>query len=91
MRAVIFSLNWLDNDWWYAVPLVIAVSLVYAATRHEQIVPILRHAVRVALWIVGFMAVVLLVLVILSMQIAEKPVQPSSGNALHQPPAGGQM
>lgn len=47
---------------WYAVPLVVSVSLVCAATRHEQIVPILNHAVRFGLWIVVFMAVVMGVL-----------------------------
>jgi hypothetical protein len=45
-------------DLWYAVPAIIAVSLVYAATRHEQIRPILTHAGHVALWILGFMFVV---------------------------------
>ncbi len=44
---------------WYAVPLVVSVSLVYAATRHEHFRPILGHAVRFALWIVVFMAIVL--------------------------------
>jgi hypothetical protein len=49
-------------DLWYAVPLIVAVSLVYAATRHEQIGPILRHATRVAVWIAGFMLVVFAVI-----------------------------
>jgi hypothetical protein len=49
-------------DMWYAVPAIIAVSLVYAATRHEPIGPILIHAGRVASWIVGFMFVVFVVL-----------------------------
>lgn len=46
------------NRLWYAVPLVVSVSLVYAATRHEHFRPILAHAVRFALWIVVFMAIV---------------------------------
>jgi len=79
MHPTLLSVNWLENDWWYALPLVIAISLVYAATRHERLGPILRHALRVGMWIVGFMAVVLLVLVLLSWQIAEKPVEPASG------------
>ena len=33
-------------DLWYAFPPVIAASLVYAATRHEQMPAILRHARR---------------------------------------------
>ena len=50
------------GDLWYAVPLIVAVSLVYAGTRHEQTPLILRHAVRTAVWIVGLMAVVFAVL-----------------------------
>jgi hypothetical protein len=43
---------------WYFLPLLVSVSLVYAATRHELLQPILSHAVRFALWIVVFMGVV---------------------------------
>ncbi|MHC4405322.1 MAG: hypothetical protein ACYTG0_37220 [Planctomycetota bacterium] len=52
------------NDFWFALPLIVAVSLVYAATRHEAMEPILHHAVRVGVWIVGFMVVVLIVLLL---------------------------
>jgi len=55
-----------NNDMWYALPLVIAVSLVYSATRHEQMGPILGHAFRIGVWIVGFMAVVFAVLLLIS-------------------------
>jgi hypothetical protein len=44
---------------WYAVPLIISVSLVCAATRHEEMGPILNHAVRFGGWIVVFMMVVM--------------------------------
>lgn len=50
------------NDLWFSLPLIVAVSLVYAATRHEQIAQILLHSGRIAVWIVGFMAVVFVVL-----------------------------
>ena len=50
------------SDLWYALPLVIVISLVYAATRHEQTPAILVHALRTAVWIVGFMAVVFVLL-----------------------------
>jgi len=63
------GLNWRDGDLWYALPLIIAVSLVYAATRHERMRPILLHAGRVALWIVGFMAVVFVVLGLISWRL----------------------
>jgi len=54
------------GDFWYAVPLIIAVSLVYAATRHEQMEPILGHAVRIAAWIAGFMGIVFVVILAVS-------------------------
>ena len=43
---------------WYALPLVVAVSLVYAATRHEDMRPIFSHAARTGAWIIAFMAVI---------------------------------
>lgn len=52
-----------DNTLWYALPLVMAVSLVYAATRHERMESILPHALRVGVWIVAFMGIVLAVMV----------------------------
>lgn len=51
---------------WYAVPLITSVSLVYAATRHEEMDQILIHALRFAIWIVVFMAVVLVVIQLMS-------------------------
>jgi len=51
---------------WYAAPLIVAVSLVYAATRHEAMFPILQHAVRFGAWICSFMLLVLLVLLLLT-------------------------
>ncbi|MCE5302440.1 MAG: hypothetical protein LLF97_04950 [Planctomycetaceae bacterium] len=42
-------------DFWYILPAVAAISLVYAATRHERMRPILLHAGRVAVWILGAM------------------------------------
>lgn len=50
------------NRLWYAVPLIVTVSLVYAATRHEAMQPILRHAVSSATWMGGFIAAVMAVL-----------------------------
>ena len=57
------------NDLWYTVPLIVSVSLVYAATRHEETVPILTHSVRIAVWIVGFMAIIFAVLLLLSWRL----------------------
>lgn len=54
------------KDFWYAFPLIVAVSMVYAATRHELMGPILAHALRIGVWIVGFMLIVLVVLMTIS-------------------------
>jgi len=56
----------LTSRLWYALPLIVAVSLVYAATRHEMMGPIIRHAAHTFVWIVGFMVVVGLVLFLLT-------------------------
>jgi len=57
------------NDMWYSLPLVIAVSLVYSATRHEEVGQILTHAVRIGIWIAGFMAVIFIVLLLVSCRL----------------------
>jgi len=57
------------NDMWYALPLIIATSLVYAATRHEQMRPMLGHAVRFGVWIAGFMAIFFVVLLLVTMRL----------------------
>jgi hypothetical protein len=51
---------------WYALPLIVAISLVYGATRHELMRPILEHAVRFAAWIIGFMGVLFIVIWLVS-------------------------
>lgn len=45
------------NSLWYALPLIVVVSLVYSATRHELPAPIAVAAIRMAGWIVAFMLV----------------------------------
>lgn len=46
------------NRLWYALPLIVVISLVYGATRHELTVPILKRSLGFGSWIVGFMLVV---------------------------------
>ena len=46
----------------HAAVIILAISLVYGATRHEQMAPILYHAYRTAFWIVGFVLVIGVVL-----------------------------
>ena len=52
-----------------AVPLIVALSLVYAATRHERIGPILNHALRFGVWITGFLLVIFVILLLLSWKV----------------------
>ncbi len=54
------------NQLWFSVPLIIVISWVYAATRHEMMGPILRHAVRLGAWIFSFMACISAVLFFIS-------------------------
>jgi hypothetical protein len=63
MIPVIFAVA----QMWYALPLVVSISLVYAATRHEEAMPIMQHAVRLAIWIAAFMGLVFGVLFLLSL------------------------
>jgi hypothetical protein len=51
---------------WHAIPIILAISLVYGATRHELVGPILHNAYRTAVWIVGFMAVIFAILWVIS-------------------------
>lgn len=53
----------------FALPLVVAVSLVYAATRHELLPAIWRHALRVGAWIMGFLVVAFILLQVLSARL----------------------
>jgi hypothetical protein len=46
----------------YSAPLIDTVSLVCAATRHEDMRQILIHAFRFAVWVVVFMVIVLIVI-----------------------------
>ncbi len=34
------------NQLWYMFPLIVTISLVYGATRHEHLLPILDQSVR---------------------------------------------
>ena len=51
---------------WYLIPLLVSVSLVYGATRHELPLPILEHAGRFAVWILTFLGILFVVLWFLS-------------------------
>jgi len=57
------------NMMWYAVPLIIVISLVYSATRHEATNQILAHAGRLGAMITGFMVVIMVALAFLSSRL----------------------
>ena len=48
------------------MPLVVTVSLVYSATRHEEMGPIVRHAARFGLLVVVVMGILLAILLAMS-------------------------
>lgn len=54
---------------WYMVPLIVSISLVYGATRHEWMRPIVVNAIRAGCWIVSFMGVIFLILLVLGWQV----------------------
>lgn len=61
---------WADmNSHWYLPPLVIAVSLVYSATRFEDWRNICVYAVRWALYILSFLAGAYILLYLVSVNI----------------------
>jgi hypothetical protein len=57
------------NLMWYAVPLIVVISLVYAATHHEAMRPILAHAARLGVMITGFMLAIMVVLAFISWRL----------------------
>ena len=54
------------NLMWFAAPLIVVISLVYSATRHEETSSILTHAVRLGVMITLFMTAIMIVLALLS-------------------------
>ncbi len=53
------------NLYWFLLPLIVSISLVYAASRHESWSKIWRHAARLALgilFVIGLTTLLLLAL-----------------------------
>ncbi|MCA9148290.1 MAG: hypothetical protein KDA92_03265 [Planctomycetales bacterium] len=61
LLAPLFATTWF-NRMWYSMPLVVVISLVYGATRHELMRPIIEQSVRFGIWILVFMVIVFVVL-----------------------------
>ena len=49
----------------YYLPLIISISLVFGATRHEALPLVWRHALHTARWITSFMAIIFFSLLVL--------------------------
>jgi hypothetical protein len=41
--------------YWLVLPLVVAISVVYSASRHESWPRIWAHSIRLSLWILGLL------------------------------------
>jgi len=66
MLPTLLAASLLAQQSWYMLPLIVSVSLVYGATRHELPRPILYHAWHTAVWMTVFMGVIFLVLWLVS-------------------------
>ena len=53
----------------YFLPLLLAISIVYGATRHEDLGAIIRHSLQSGYWVAGFMGIIFLVLLIMGWMI----------------------
>jgi len=47
-----------DAQIWYAVPLIVATSLVYGATRHEFLKEIVNQSLRAGAWLLAFLGII---------------------------------
>jgi hypothetical protein len=57
------------NIYWYVLPLVVAVSLVYAASRHESWRRIWSHAIRLCVMILGILIGTTVLLLVINTQV----------------------
>jgi hypothetical protein len=64
--SILLATSLLAPQLWYVVPLIVTVSLVYGATRHELPRPILQAAWHTALWMLIFMGSIFAVLWLVS-------------------------
>lgn len=55
--------------YWFVLPLVVAISLVYAASRHEAWPRIWFHAFKLCGWILGILAITTAVLLFINTQV----------------------
>jgi hypothetical protein len=55
--------------YWLILPLVIAISLVYSASRHEAWSRIWWHSLRLGVWILGILVLATAVLLLINTQV----------------------
>ena len=60
--SLLFALAGAVPNIYYAAPLIVVISLVYGATRHEHPVEIIKHSIRSIVWVVGFMAIIMAII-----------------------------
>ena len=58
-----------SNVYWLVLPLVVAISLVYSASRHESWPRIWMHSFRLCLWILGILVGTTAVLLLINTQV----------------------
>jgi hypothetical protein len=57
------------HAYWFALPLVIAISLVYAASRHEAWPRIWWHSFKLCGWILGILVLLTALLLLVNTQV----------------------
>ncbi len=55
--------------YWLVLPLVVAISVVYAASRHESWPRIWSHSIRLGLWIIGLLVAATAALLLINTQV----------------------
>jgi hypothetical protein len=55
--------------YWFVLPLVVAISLVYSASRHEAWPRIWNHSFRLCTWILGILVLTTAVLLLINTQV----------------------
>ena len=57
------------NIYWFVLPLVVAISLVYATSRHESWRRIWPHAARLCVMILGILLATTVLLLLINTQV----------------------
>jgi hypothetical protein len=55
--------------YWFVLPLVVVISLVYSASRHESWPRIWHHAFRLCTWILGILVLTTAILLLFNTQV----------------------